>query len=56
MFVQVCLRGALYKSCPFDVVSVIQDENLFVQLIALHHAELKLTLNRKHGEHLLHLK
>lgn len=56
VFVQVCLRGGIYKSCPFDLVSVIQDENLFVQLITLHHAKLKLTLNRKHDEHLLHLK
>lgn len=56
VFVQVCLTAGIYKTSPFDVVSVIQDENLFVQLITLHHAELKLTLNRKHDEHLLHLK
>lgn len=56
VFVQVCLRGGIYKTCPFDVVSVIQTSALFVQLITLHHFELKLTLNRKHDEHLLHLE
>lgn len=51
-----CASEVEYTNLVLLILFVIQDENLFVQLITLHHAKLKLTLNRKHDEHLLHLK